>query len=148
MTVKSHDEAQIRQVMAELEIAMRAGDAERVVARYSPDVVKFDLAPPLRHLGSQVRDAAGLRAWFAGFDGPVDYEITELTTTIGDDVAFCHSLNRLSARPHGVPEGFDLWFRATTGLRRLEGRWQVTHEHTSTPFYMDGSFKAAVDLKP
>jgi hypothetical protein len=25
---------------------------------------------------------------------------------------------------------------------------QITHEHKSTPFYMDGSFKAAVDLQP
>jgi len=44
--------------------------------------------------------------------------------------------------------GFDLWFRATDGLRKVDGRWQVTHEHNSTPFYMDGSLKAAVDLEP
>jgi hypothetical protein len=24
----------------------------------------------------------------------------------------------------------------------------VTHEHMSVPFYMDGSYRAAVDLKP
>jgi len=24
----------------------------------------------------------------------------------------------------------------------------VTHEHVSVPFYMDGSYRAAVDLKP
>jgi hypothetical protein len=28
------------------------------------------------------------------------------------------------------------------------GRWTVTHEQVSVPFYMDGSVKAAVDLKP
>jgi hypothetical protein len=28
------------------------------------------------------------------------------------------------------------------------GRWMVTHEHVSVPIYMDGSVKAAVDLKP
>jgi hypothetical protein len=27
-------------------------------------------------------------------------------------------------------------------------RWMATHEHVSVPFYMDGSVKAAVDLKP
>lgn len=42
----------------------------------------------------------------------------------------------------------DVWFRATVGLRRGDGGWTIMHEHTSVPFYMDGSFKAAIDLQP
>jgi ketosteroid isomerase-like protein len=80
--------------------------------------------------------------------GPLDYEIRDLTVTAGEDVAFCHSLNRLSATPQGAPEKFDLWFRATVCLRKMDCTWRIIHEHTSTPFYMDGSFKAAVDLRP
>jgi ketosteroid isomerase-like protein len=38
--------------------------------------------------------------------------------------------------------------RSTIGLRKIEGKWLVTHEHTSVPNYMDGSDKAAIDLKP
>jgi PhnB protein len=45
-------------------------------------------------------------------------------------------------------EQVDLWFRATVGLRKIGGRWRITHEHESVPFYMDGSYRAAVDLKP
>ncbi|MEQ9505556.1 MAG: nuclear transport factor 2 family protein [Hyphomonas sp.] len=45
-------------------------------------------------------------------------------------------------------ECVDLWFRATTILRRIEGRWLIVHDHTSTPFYMDGSQRAALDLVP
>lgn len=26
--------------------------------------------------------------------------------------------------------------------------WRIVHQHESTPFYMDGSFTAAVDLTP
>jgi ketosteroid isomerase-like protein len=147
-TVQSQDEAQIRQLMNDQETAMRARDAERLVSRYAPEAVKFDLAPPLRHTGPEVHDANGLRSWFSTFDGPIDYEIRDLTVTAGEDVAFCHSLNRLSATPHGAPEGFELWFRATVGLRKIDGTWRITHEQTSTPFYMDGSLKAAVDLQP
>ncbi len=147
-TVPSQDEAQIRQLMAEQETAMRARDAERLVARYAPEIVKFTLAPPLRHAGPEARDVNRLRSWFSGFDGPIDYEIRDLTVTAGEDVAFCHSLNRLSATPRGVAESFDLWFRATVCLRKVDGTWRIAHEHTSTPFYMDGSFKAAVDLQP
>ncbi|MDQ4102186.1 MAG: nuclear transport factor 2 family protein [Actinomycetota bacterium] len=68
--------------------------------------------------------------------------------TVGRDVAFCHSLDRLSATPHGAPEGFELWFRVTICLRKIEDTWLITHEHNSTPFYMDGLFAAAVDLQP
>jgi ketosteroid isomerase-like protein len=148
-TVQGHDEAQIRQLIGEQAIAMRTRDAERILAsRYAPEIVKFDLAPPLQHTGPELLDVRGLQSWFAGFDGPIDYEIRDLTVTAGEDVAFAHSLNRLSTTPRGATQKFDLWFRATVCLRKLDGTWRITHEHNSTPFYMDGSFRAAVDLQP
>jgi ketosteroid isomerase-like protein len=36
----------------------------------------------------------------------------------------------------------------TFGLRKTGGRWQIAHLHGSVPFYMDQTFKAAVDLQP
>ena len=55
----------------------------------------------------------------------------------------CHS-----ARPLGAPDAFHLWSRWTVGPRKVDGRWRITHEHRSTPFHMDGSLRAAVDLTP
>ena len=40
------------------------------------------------------------------------------------------------------------WIRLTLCFRKIGGVWKVTHEHTSVPFTMDGSLKAAVDLTP
>jgi ketosteroid isomerase-like protein len=37
---------------------------------------------------------------------------------------------------------------AAIGLRKIGGEWLIAHEHDSTPFYMDGSDKAALDLHP
>jgi ketosteroid isomerase-like protein len=45
-------------------------------------------------------------------------------------------------------EKVDMWLRETLCFRKIDGKWKITHEHESVPFYMDGSFKAAVDLKP
>jgi len=45
-------------------------------------------------------------------------------------------------------EQVDLWFRSTVGFRRAPVGWQITHEHDSTPFHMDGSGRAATDLSP
>jgi ketosteroid isomerase-like protein len=39
-------------------------------------------------------------------------------------------------------------FALTTILRRSDGRWRIVHDHSSTPFYMDGSYRAATDLVP
>jgi ketosteroid isomerase-like protein len=137
---------EIRNLLAEKAAATQAGDVDRIVAQYAPDVVKFDLAPPL--VNQAPRDATGLKAWFATFHGPVGYEIRDLDITASEDLAYCHSLNRLSATPLGTTQQFDLWFRMTVCLRKLDGTWRITHEHQSTPFYMDGSMRAATDLKP
>jgi ketosteroid isomerase-like protein len=143
MTVTSTpatEEGQIRAVIADRAAAIHDRDAERFVAHYAPQIVKFDLPPPLVYSGPQARDADTLQAWFASHPGgPIDYQIRDLTVAAGGDVAFCHSLNQLAGA---------LWFRSTLGLRKISGQWLVTHEHNSTPFYMDGSDKAALDLQP
>jgi PhnB protein len=42
----------------------------------------------------------------------------------------------------------DVWVRATDCCRKIDDKWKIVHEHQSVPFYMDGSYRAAVDLKP
>ena len=148
-TNDSRTEATLRQLMDDQAAAMRSRDADYLASRYAPGTVTFDLAPPLQSGGSgMIQNADARRAWFAGFDGAIDYEIRDLAVLGGDDFAVCRSLNRLGATPKGTTEGFQLWFRATVCWRRSDDGWQIVHEHNSTPFYMDGSLRAAVDLTP
>jgi ketosteroid isomerase-like protein len=64
-----------------------------------------------------------------------------LSITSGDDVAFCHSLNRIhGTRTDG--ERTDVWVRATVGFRKMDGMWTITHEHYSVPFYMEPPLKS------
>jgi PhnB protein len=137
-------ETQIRAVIDDWASALRAKDADRVVSHYAASLVQFSLAPPLISTGA---DAKGLNAWFSTWHGPIGYEIHDLRITAGDDTAFCHSLNRLSGtKTKG--EKSDVWFRHTLCFRKIGGEWKIAHAHESVPFYMDGSYKAAVDLKP
>jgi ketosteroid isomerase-like protein len=62
-------------------------------------------------------------------------------------VAFCHSLNHMH-EIRTVGEHTDVWVRATVGLRKLDGRWMITHEHYSVPFYVEPPYNAALDLEP
>jgi ketosteroid isomerase-like protein len=139
---------EIRDVITAVEAAMRDHDAQRLVDRYTADFVEFDLAPPLGHRGDDARDVERQRAWFATFDSPVDFQVTQLEIEVSGNLAWAHSINRMSAVPKGADSAFELWFRASYGLRRTEDGWRIAHEHSSTPFHMDGSLRAAVDLTP
>lgn len=143
-----NDEQVIRGLLADQVATMKAGDAVALAGRFTADAVVFDLAPPLVHGSEEVRDPSGLVAWFATFDGPVDFEMRDVVVAVGGDVAFSHGVSRMSATPVGTTDRFDLWFRSTTCFRKVGGEWRVAHEHSSTPFYMDGSMRAAVDLLP
>jgi ketosteroid isomerase-like protein len=138
---------QIRALLNERAAAITARDAHRAVAHYAPEVVSFSLAPPLRFAGDEVLDPAGLEGWFRTWDGPIGYDIGDLVIEASDDVAFCHGLTHMTGTKTDG-ERVDLWFRSTVGLRRTAAGWQITHEHDSTPFYMDGSGRAATDLRP
>jgi PhnB protein len=140
---RTTQEAQIRTVIDAWAEAIRKKDAGGVVRHHGPDFVHFSLAPPLQ---STTADAKGLKKWFATWRGPIGYEVHDLNITAGDDVAFSSSLNRLSGTTVDG-ETSSIWFRHTLGLRRIAGTWKIVHEHESVPFYMDGSYKAAVDLK-
>jgi ketosteroid isomerase-like protein len=142
------DDQQVRAVIEGRSRAIEEQDADRLVGCYAPDVVVFDLAPPLRQPTAEVLDPESHRAWFATFEPEMEYDTHDLTVTLGGDVAFAHGLVRMAATPRGTAEGFTMWFRATLCLRRAEDSWLITHEHVSTPFYMDESFRAAVDLEP
>jgi ketosteroid isomerase-like protein len=138
------DEAELRRVIDDWTLALRAKDIERLWTHYTPDVLSFDLAPPLQH-GSEMREE--LEAWFQTWSGPIGYELRDLAIVAGGDVGFSHSLNRLRGKRTDGEET-DIWFRATLCFRKVGGSWKVAHEHTSVPFYMDGSYRAAVDLAP
>ena len=143
---KAIDEAHIRQLADNWAKAIRAKDINAIMSHYTPDILVFDLAPPLQYVGIDAY-RKNFEEWFSSFQGPIGYEIRDLSISPGDDVAFGHSLNRISGKRTSGEET-DVWLRATVCYRKIDGKWRVAHEHVSVPFYMDGSYKAAVDLKP
>jgi ketosteroid isomerase-like protein len=148
MTTKgsaSTEEAHIRQRLESWARALRAKDLGGLMSHYTQDIVVFDLAPPLQYQGA-VAYRKNWADWFPSFQGPVGYEIRDLSVTTGADVAFCRSLNRITGtRTSG--ENTDVWVRATVGLRKIGGEWMINHEHFSVPINME-TFAGELDLKP
>jgi ketosteroid isomerase-like protein len=138
---KAIEEAQIRQRIESWARAIRAKDVDAVMSMYAPGIVSFDVEPPLQYVGT--------KAWpevFASFEGPIGYEIRGLSVTTGDDVAFSHSLNRLSGTTKNGPKTGS-WVRWTGCFRKIDGQWLITHDHASVPVDAAGG-KALLDLEP
>jgi uncharacterized protein (TIGR02246 family) len=125
--------------------AMRTKNIDRLMSLYSPDVVYFDVVPPLQYVG-----AAALRGrflqWFDGWKSAISMEMRDLRILSSGDLAVAHWLSRASG---ALTNGHDAgsWVRATSCCRRLDHKWLITHEHISWP--VDAKSGAAVtDLVP
>ena len=53
---RATDEANIRQRINRWVEALRAMDLDGVMSQYAPDLVSFDIVPPLRHVGAKARE--------------------------------------------------------------------------------------------
>jgi uncharacterized protein (TIGR02246 family) len=142
---KKNDEAEIQRLLDDGIRSLRDKNIEGVMSMYAQEVVSFDIVPPLRYMGAD----AFRKRWeetFSSFQGPIGYEIHDLTITVGDDVAFTHSLNRISGTMN-TGQKTDLWLRWTAGFRKINGKWLIVHHQNSVPVDLETG-RAVLDLKP
>jgi ketosteroid isomerase-like protein len=139
------DEAEIRQQVDKIVEGLRAKDLEVLKRVYAPDVVSFDVEPPLQHRGIEAK----LKNWAKAFTFFQDltYEVRDLTLAVGDDVAFGYSFNRLGGTLKDGTATSGMWVRVTFCFRKIDGSWLIVHDQVSVPFDM-ASGKGMVDLEP
>jgi uncharacterized protein (TIGR02246 family) len=126
------DEQLIRNLIERWAAAAHDGDLDTVLADHAPDIVMFDVPPP----NEGVRGIDAYRDTWPGFfewqASGATFEIESVDVVAGTDVAFAYALLRC-----GTPEDLaslpDRRLRLTLGLRRIDGRWIVAHEHHSFP---------------
>jgi ketosteroid isomerase-like protein len=141
----SSDEAAILAVVETMRRAQHDKDPALFAAQFTSDAAIYNLAPPLAHHGI---DVAEKQAWLDSWATPVDIEARDLKVTVSGDFAFCHGYLRMRGTKKGADHGVDFWMRETLCLERKGHTWQIIHEHTSVPFYMDASTRPAFDLQP
>jgi uncharacterized protein (TIGR02246 family) len=127
----THDELAVRSLVEHWAAAVRAKDFPGILRHHSPDILMFDLPPPLQAKGIE----AYRKTWdpfFSWTHDPVVFDIVEMTVTAGGDVAFVAALMRCSGRERSG-EDIVLEFRLTVGLRKIDDEWTVMHEHHSIP---------------
>jgi uncharacterized protein (TIGR02246 family) len=127
----TNEETAVRNFIEDWAAAVRAKDFAGILRHHSPEILMFDVPPPLQSKGLD----AYRKTWelfFSWAHDPVVYDIGEMIVTYDDEVAFVAALMRCSGKETSG-EDIDLEFRLTVGLRRIQGQWTVMHEHHSIP---------------
>jgi ketosteroid isomerase-like protein len=121
-------EALIRQRVEDWLKALNAKDIDGVMSLFAPNLVSFDIVPPLRYVGAENKRRAWQEA-FAAYTGPFAYELHDFNAT----------------QPSG--QITDFWLRWTACLRRIDGVWLVVHDHVSVPADLEHGH-AVLNLTP
>jgi ketosteroid isomerase-like protein len=127
------EEIRIKALLEAWADAVRRHDIPAILAHHEPDIVMFDLPPPLQCKGIEAYE----RTWdmFFCYHKPgTAFDIQELTVTAGQDVAFAVAIMRCGPDSSSNPADKDgFLFRLTVGLRKVNSEWRIAHEHHSVP---------------
>jgi len=138
-------EATIRLQVDKIVEGIRTKDLEGLRRLYAPNVVSFDVEPPLQHVGIEAK----LKNWAKAFTffQDVTYQVRDLTIAAGDEVAFGHCFGRLGGTLKNGTTTSGMWVRATFCFRNIDGNWLIAHDQASVPFDV-ASGKGVADLEP
>ncbi len=122
----------IRAVIDVIIKAIRNNDVDLFLAHCAPEIVVFDLVPPLEQRGLEAVRAGWILS-MGSFEGAIDYEVDRLDVQLSGDVAFSRSLAQFGGT---TKEGkrVESRVRSTLGFRKVNGHWKIVHEHLSVPF--------------
>ena len=138
-------EAAVRSRLDEIIEGLRAKDLAALRRVYAPDVVSFDVEPPLRHVGIDAK----LKNWakvFAIFE-KVDYELRDLAVAVSGELAVGHGFGRVGGTLRNGDAVTGMWVRVTFVFRKAGGAWLIVHDQASVPFDV-ASGQAVTDLEP
>jgi uncharacterized protein (TIGR02246 family) len=127
----SKDDVEIQELIDRWAKAVRDGDAAGIRADHDSEMLMFDVPPPLLSRGLDEYMATWER-FLAWSEKPVAFDFHDVKVTAGAEVAFATAIGRCAGTdPGGKLEKLE--FRLTMGLRKVDGRWRVMHEHHSLP---------------
>jgi len=127
------EEIQIKVLLEAWADAVCRHDIPAILAHHEPDMVMFDLPPPLQCKGI----AAYEQTWSLMFQyhkPGAAFDFHELAVTASRDVAFAVAIMRCGPDSSSYPaDKHGFLFRLTVGLRKVSGGWRIAHEHHSVP---------------
>ena len=138
-------EGEVRTLLDRRSEAIWARDIDGLISCYSPDIVYFDIVPPLQYVGHAALQDRFLN-WFDGFDGPIGQELHELRILVSGEIAVASMLIRASGTVKNGPD-VERWVRTTSACQESMNRLLISHEHVSLPVDLETG-SAAMNLVP
>ena len=131
------DKAKIEALESRFAAAFNAKDVDAIMKVYvsGPGLFVFDVTPPRQHVGSDDYRKDWQDA-IAGMKGPVKFELSDLAVTTLGDVAYGHSIQRLTGT-NTKGKAVDVTVRVSDVYRKLNGEWLIVEEHVSVPVDLD-----------
>jgi ketosteroid isomerase-like protein len=127
------EEIRIKALLEAWADAVRRHDIGAILAHHEPDMVMFDVPPPLQCQGIRAYE----RTWdlfFRYHKAGSAFDFQELAVTAGQEAAFAVAIMRCGPDSSSNPADKDgFLFRLTVGLRKIDGDWRIAHEHHSVP---------------
>ncbi|GIV43786.1 MAG: hypothetical protein KatS3mg035_0909 [Bacteroidia bacterium] len=116
---------EIRAVLEKWVSSIQQKNMDGILQNHSDDILMFDVPFPLQSKGIEEYQ----KTWDLFFQysrgGKESFNLEELQIHAGDKVAFCTALIRLANS--NTPQ-----CRLTLGLRKINNRWMIVHEHHSS----------------
>jgi uncharacterized protein (TIGR02246 family) len=137
--------SELRAIVDERVAAVAAKDPKPLAARQHPDIVMFNVLPPLHSRGYATVEGA-TRAWFDAYASDIGYEVRDLRVAVDGNVGFCSFLYHVTGTLKAGGD-VDMWMRATLGCQRVDGQWFIIHDHESVPLD-PATGQALTSLKP
>lgn len=127
-TNSNHD--QIRTVIDNWTKAIQDVNLQEILKNHTEDVLMFDVPAPLQSRGMEEYKKTWELFFQYSSGGESSFELEELEITAGESVAFCSALVKLA-------KGREPECRLTIGLKKIDGKWMISHEHHSAPHNID-----------
>lgn len=120
------DVREIKMILADWVNSVQEKNMSGILANHSDDILMFDVPEPIQSKG--IYDYQ--KTWELFFQyssgGKNSFNLEDLQIHCGDTIAFCTALIKLTGDKN--PQ-----CRLTLGLKKINNRWTIIHEHHSAP---------------
>lgn len=117
---------EIKAVVESWVSAIEQKDMEGILQNHTTDILMFDVPVPLQSKGlKEYKETWELFFQYSN-GGKGSFQLEDFQIHTSDTVAFCTALIKLSNET--APQ-----CRLTIGLKKINNRWMIVHEHHSSP---------------
>jgi len=131
---------ELRELFADWFRASERKDLDAAMRPIADDVLSYEHESPLAYHGVEALRAI-CKTGFEHMPGDLRWDVPDLHVVVRGDIAVTWGLNHMNG------SGVDMWSRGTRIFQKIDGRWQMVHQHVSFP-YDPATGAARLDLRP